>query len=60
VCARPNAPPHCSINTEASSVRWTERCIHFRDKPHPKKMDVPEIEAVRTHLAVERNVAAST
>ncbi len=51
---------HYSIHTEESYGRWVRRFILFHDKRHPKKMDVPEIQAFLTHLAVNQNMAAST
>lgn len=49
-----------SIRTENSYVDWARRFILFHGKRHPKEMGVSEVEAFLTHLAVERNVAAST
>jgi len=49
-----------SIHTEETYVQWIKRFILFHDKRHPKKMDVPEIQAFLTHLAVDQNMAAST
>ena len=51
---------HYSIRTEEAYVTWIKRFILFHDKRHPLEMDVPEIEAFLTHLAVDQNVAAST
>jgi len=51
---------HYSIHTEKTYVEWIKRYILFHDKRHPQQMDVPEIEAFLTHLAVHLNVAAST
>lgn len=51
---------HYSIRTENSYVDWARRFILFHGNQHPKKMGVSEVEAFLTHLAVERNVAAST
>jgi len=51
---------HYSIRTENSYVDWARRFILFHGKRHPKEMGVSEIETFLTHLAVERNVAAST
>jgi integron integrase len=51
---------HYSIRTEKAYVDWARRYILFHDKRHPKDMGAPEIEAFLTHLALERNVAAST
>ena len=36
-----------------------ERFIRFHQLRHPAEMNVPEIEAFLTHLAVERNVSPS-
>lgn len=49
---------HYSIHTETTYVRWITRYILFHDNRHPQKMDVPEIEAFLTHLAVDQNMAA--
>lgn len=49
-----------SYRTEQSYVDWIERYIRFHNIRHPKEMNVPEIEAFLTHLAVQRNVAPST
>jgi integron integrase len=51
---------HYSIRTEQAYVDWIKRFIFFHDKRHPQEMGGAEIEAFLTHLAVERNVAAST
>jgi integron integrase len=51
---------HYSIRTEESYGDWIKRYILFHDKRHPIEMDVAEIEAFLTHLAVDRRVAAST
>jgi len=51
---------HYSIRTENSYIDWARRFILFHDKRHSKEMGVSEVEAFLTHLAVERNVAAST
>lgn len=51
---------HYSIRTERSYVDWIKRFILFHDKQHPKDMGAAEVEAFLTHLAVARNVAAST
>ena len=51
---------HYSIRTEETYVDWIRRYILFHDKRHPQEMGAPEIEAFLTHLAVDRNVAAST
>ncbi len=51
---------HYSIHTEEAYVNWIKRYILFHNKRHPKDMGVVEIEAFLTHLAVQKNVAAST
>ena len=51
---------HYSYRTEQTYVGWIRRYILFHQKRHPKDMGKPEVEAFLTHLAVERNVAAST
>lgn len=39
---------------------WIQRYILFHGKRHPQEMGKPEVEQFLSHLAVERNVAAST
>jgi len=51
---------HYSIHTEKTYVAWIIRYILFHDKRHPQHMDVPEIQAFLTHLAVDQHVAAAT
>ena len=51
---------HMSRSTEKSYVRYIKQSILFHNKRHPKEMAVPEIRAYLSHLAVERNVVAST
>ena len=51
---------HYSKRTESAYVDWIKRYILFHNKRHPREMGAAEIEAFLTHLAVERNVAAST
>ncbi len=51
---------HYSIRTEETYVASIKRYILFHQKRHPQKMGSTEIEAFLTHLAVDRNVAAST
>lgn len=49
-----------SIRTEQAYLDWIRRYILFHGKQHPAEMDAAAVEAFLTHLAVERNVAAST
>jgi integron integrase len=51
---------HYSIRTEEAYVTWAKRYILFHGKKHPSAMGAEEINAFLTHLAVDRNVAAST
>ena len=51
---------HYSYRTEETYIDWMRRYILFHQKRHPEQMGIPEIQEFLTHLAVERNVAAST
>lgn len=51
---------HYSIRTEAAYVDWVRRFILFHGKRHPQEMGALEVEAFLSHLAVERQVSAST
>jgi integron integrase len=51
---------HYSLRTEYTYVDWARRYIFFHNKRHPKEMGPAEVQAFLSHLAVERNVSAST
>ena len=51
---------HYSIRTEQAYLDWAKRYILFHQKRHPRDMGEAEVSAFLTHLAVNRNVAAST
>ncbi len=51
---------HYSKRTEDTYVNWIKRYILHHGKRHPREMGVAEVESFLTHLAVERNVSAST
>ncbi|MDE2276197.1 MAG: integron integrase [Burkholderiales bacterium] len=51
---------HYSIRTEDVYVDWIRRYIVFNDKRHPSQLGPAEVAAFLTHLAVDRQVAAST
>lgn len=51
---------HYSIRTEEAYLQWVRRYIQFHGRRHPAGMGAPELEAFLTHLAVGRDVAAST
>lgn len=51
---------HLSLRTEQAYVQWIRRFILFHDKRHPREMGEAEIREFISHLAVERNITAST
>ena len=51
---------HYSLRTEKSYVNWIKRYIWHHGKRHPKDLGAAEVEAFLSHLAVTRNVSAST
>ncbi|VAW77890.1 Integron integrase IntIPac [hydrothermal vent metagenome] len=51
---------HYSIRTEQAYVGWAKRFILFHNKRHPKEMAEPEVCEYLSHLAIQKNVAAST
>jgi integron integrase len=51
---------HYSIRTEEAYVDWARRFILFHGKRHPDEMGEKEISQFLSHLAVEKNVSAST
>ena len=51
---------HYSIRTEQTYIDWARRYIFFHDKRHPQDMGAAEVQAFLSHLAVARNVSAST
>jgi integron integrase len=51
---------HYSYRTEKTYIEWIAQYIRFHNIKHPKDMGAAEVEAFLTHLAVERNVSAST
>jgi integron integrase len=51
---------HYSRRTEEAYVHWIKRYIFFHGVRHPAEMGKPELEAFLSHLAVKKNVAAST
>ncbi len=53
-------PKHMSRRTEASYLYYILRFIRFHGKRHPHEMGVEEIRTYLSHLATDKNVAAST
>lgn len=56
---------HMSVRTEKAYAQWIERFLRFhRDQTgqwqHPNEMGSMEVNRFLTHLAVDKNVAAST
>jgi integron integrase len=51
---------HMSLNTEESYVSWARRYILFHGKRHPKTLGAEAVQAFLSHLAVDRQVSAST
>jgi Phage integrase, N-terminal SAM-like domain len=51
---------HFSLSTEKSYLYYIHDFILFHNKQHPKEMGVVEIRAYLAHLAIAKNVAAST
>ena len=51
---------HYSIRTEQAYLHWIKRFILFHNKRHPSNMAEPEISKFLSHLAEDKNVAAST
>lgn len=51
---------HYSIRTEEAYLKWIREFIVFHRKRHPALMGATEISRFLSHLARERNVAAST
>jgi len=51
---------HYSLATERSYVRWYRQFVRWAELRHPGAMGAPEVEAWLSHLATQRDVAAST
>jgi integron integrase len=51
---------HFSIRTEQAYVGWVRRFVLFHGTRHPREMGAEEIRSFLSHLATERDVAAST
>ena len=49
-----------SLRTEQSYIHWVKRFFFFHNKRHPAMMGEAEVTAFLNHLAVERQVSAST
>lgn len=51
---------HYSLNTERTYCHWVREYIFFHNKQHPKDLSGDAIAQFLSHLAINRNVSAST
>lgn len=51
---------HYSYRTEETYIDWMRRYILYHRKRHPDEMGTDEVQAFITHLATDRDTAAST
>ena len=51
---------HYNYRTEKAYIEWILRYIRFHNIKHPAEMGAAEVQAFLSHLAVDRNVSAST
>ena len=51
---------HYSYRTEEAYLNWIRQYILFHGKRHPAEMGADQVTQFLTHLAVKRQVAAST
>jgi len=51
---------HLTYRTEKQYLAWIRRYIRFHRLQHPESMGKVEVESFLTHLAVDRQVSAST
>ena len=51
---------HYSLRTEQVYLHWIREYILFHHKQHPAQLETSHITAFLSHLAVNKNVAAST
>ena len=51
---------HYALATEKAYLDWLERYVVFHGEADPRELGTTEVRAFLEHLAVERNVAAST
>lgn len=51
---------HYASRTEESYIHWILAFIRFHNKQHPKTLGKSQIEAFLSHMAVNKNYAAST
>jgi hypothetical protein len=51
---------HYSTRTEKTYIHWIKPYLHVHSMQHPRNLGAEHIETYLTHLAVNRNVSAST
>ena len=51
---------HLSLRTEQAYVGWVRRFVRYHGTRHPRELGAADVRAFLSHLATERNVAAST
>jgi hypothetical protein len=51
---------HYSIRTGSAYADWVRRFVNFHHRRHPRELGPEHVGAFFSHLAVQRNVAAST
>ena len=51
---------HYSSRTEEAYVAWVRRYVRYHRRRHPREMGAAQVIAFLTHLAVDRQVSAST
>ncbi len=51
---------HYSRSTDDSYLRYVLNFIRYHNKRHPRELGIDEVRAYLTHLAVDKQVAAST
>jgi integron integrase len=51
---------HLSLRTEQAYVGWIRRFVRFHGTRHPRELGAEHVRDFLSHLAIERDVAAST
>ncbi|MEH6544451.1 MAG: integron integrase [Porticoccaceae bacterium] len=49
-----------SYQTERTYIHWIKRFIYFHNKQHPQNMEMVEVEAFLSHLAINRDCSPNT
>ncbi len=51
---------HYALRTERSYLLWLERFLDFHHRRNPRSLQLKDVEAFLTHLAIDDHVAAAT